>query len=60
MEEIIRHEKKDRHKLSRDFASRVYQRALNGKVVEGEIKPGDIAKQGSAACLVISAGMCNH
>jgi len=33
---------------------------LNGKVVEGEIKPDDIAKQGSVSCLVISAGICNH
>jgi hypothetical protein len=33
---------------------------LKGQVIEGEIKPDDIAKQGSIACLVISAGMCNH
>jgi len=33
---------------------------LKGKVVEGEIKPDDIAKQGSVSCLVISAGMCKY
>jgi hypothetical protein len=33
---------------------------LKGQVIEGEIKPDDIAKQGSISCLVISAGMCNH
>jgi hypothetical protein len=33
---------------------------LKGKVVEGEIKPDDIAKKGSVSCLVISAGMCKH
>jgi hypothetical protein len=33
---------------------------LNGKVVEGEIKPGDIAKQGSVSSLVIATGICDH
>jgi hypothetical protein len=33
---------------------------LEGKVVEGEIKPDDIAKKGNVSCLVISAGMCKH
>jgi hypothetical protein len=32
---------------------------LKGKVVEGEIKPDDIAKKGNVSCLIISAGMCN-
>jgi len=31
---------------------------LKGEVVEGEIRPDDIAKKGSVSCLVISAGMC--
>jgi|GEM_PF-524098 len=29
---------------------------INGEVVEGEIKSGDIAKKGSVSCLVISEG----
>ena len=33
---------------------------LKGKVVEGEIKPDDIAKKGNVSCLIISAGMCNR
>ncbi len=32
---------------------------VKGEVVEGEIKPDDIAKKGNISCLVISAGMCN-
>jgi hypothetical protein len=32
---------------------------LKGEVVEGEIKPDDIAKKEKVSCLVISAGMCN-
>ena len=32
---------------------------LKGQVVEGEIRPDDIAKRGNASCLIISAGMCN-
>jgi hypothetical protein len=32
---------------------------LKGEVVEGEIRPDDIAKKGNASCLIISAGMCN-
>jgi hypothetical protein len=32
---------------------------LKGEVIEGEIKPDDIAKKGNVSCLVISAGMCN-
>jgi hypothetical protein len=31
---------------------------LKGEVVEGEIRPDDIAKKGKVSCLVISAGMC--
>jgi len=33
---------------------------LKGEVVEGEIRPDDIAKKGNVSCLVISAGMCNQ
>ena len=33
---------------------------LKGKVIEGEIKPDDIAKKGNVACLVISAGVCKE
>jgi hypothetical protein len=33
---------------------------LKGEVVEGEIKPGDIARKGAVSCLVISAGMCGQ
>jgi hypothetical protein len=33
---------------------------LKGKVVEGEIKPDDIAKKGNVSCLVISAGVCKE
>jgi len=33
---------------------------LKGEVVEGEIKPDDIAKKGNVSCLIISAGMCNQ
>jgi len=32
---------------------------LKGEVVEGEIKPDDIAKKGNVSCLIISAGICN-
>jgi hypothetical protein len=32
---------------------------LKGKIIEGEIRPNDIAKKGNVSCLVISAGMCN-
>ena len=32
---------------------------LKGKIIEGEIRPNDIAKKGSVSCLVISAVMCN-
>jgi hypothetical protein len=31
---------------------------LKGEVVEGEIKPDDIAKKGNVSCLVVSAGLC--
>jgi hypothetical protein len=31
---------------------------FKGEVVEGEIRPNDIAKKGNASCLVISAGIC--
>jgi hypothetical protein len=30
------------------------------EVIEGDIKPDDIAKKGNVSCLVISAGMCKH
>ena len=33
---------------------------LKGKVVEGEIKPDDIAKKGNVSCLIISVGMCDR
>jgi hypothetical protein len=33
---------------------------LKGEVVEGGIKPDDIAKKGNVSCLVISAGLCPH
>jgi hypothetical protein len=32
---------------------------LKAEVIEGEIKPADIAKKDNVSCLVISAGMCN-
>ena len=32
---------------------------IKAEVLEGEIKPDDIAKKGHVSCLVISAGMCN-
>ena len=33
---------------------------LKTKVVEGEIKPDDIAKKGNVSCLVISTGVCKE
>jgi hypothetical protein len=33
---------------------------FKGEVVEGEIRPNDIAKKGTVSCLVISVGTCNH
>jgi hypothetical protein len=33
---------------------------LKGVVIEGEIRPNDIAKKGNVSCLVISVGLCNH
>ncbi|NTU42736.1 MAG: hypothetical protein HGA78_06725 [Nitrospirales bacterium] len=33
---------------------------LKGEVVEGEIKPNDVAKKGGVSCLVISAGFCGQ
>jgi len=33
---------------------------IKSKVVEGEIRPGDIAKQGEIAALVISPGFCSQ
>jgi|MudIll2142460700_1097286.scaffolds.fasta_scaffold102912_2 hypothetical protein len=33
---------------------------LKAKVVEGEIKPDDIAKKGNVSCLVISTGVCKE
>jgi hypothetical protein len=32
---------------------------FKAEVVEGEIRPNDIAKKGTVSCLVISAGLCN-
>jgi hypothetical protein len=32
---------------------------IKAEVLEGEIKPDDIAKKGNVSCLVISAGICN-
>ena len=32
---------------------------FKGEVVEGEIRPNDIAKKGNASCLVISVGLCS-
>jgi hypothetical protein len=32
---------------------------IKAEVLEGEIRPDDIAKKGTISCLVISAGMCN-
>jgi hypothetical protein len=32
---------------------------VKAEVLEGEIRPDDIAKKGNVSCLVISAGMCN-
>jgi hypothetical protein len=32
---------------------------VKGEIIEGKIKPDDIAKKGNVSCLVISAGMCN-
>ncbi len=32
---------------------------FKGEVVEGEIRPNDIAKKGNVSCLVISAGLCS-
>jgi hypothetical protein len=32
---------------------------FKGEVIEGEIRPNDIAKKGNVSCLVISAGSCN-
>ncbi len=32
---------------------------FKGEVVEGEIRPNDIAKKGKASCLVISVGLCS-
>jgi len=32
---------------------------IKAEVLEGEIRPDDIAKKGNVSCLLISAGMCN-
>jgi hypothetical protein len=32
---------------------------IKAEVLEGEIRPDDMAKKGNVSCLVISAGMCN-
>jgi hypothetical protein len=31
---------------------------LKAEIIEGEIKPDDIAKKGKVSCIVISAGVC--
>lgn len=33
---------------------------LKGEVIEGEIRPDDIARKRNVSFLVISAGICNH
>jgi hypothetical protein len=33
---------------------------FKGEVIEGEIKPNDIAKKGNVSCLVISVVFCSH
>jgi len=33
---------------------------LKGEVLEGEIRPDDVAKKGKVSCLVISAGICEQ
>jgi hypothetical protein len=33
---------------------------IKAEVLEGEIRPDDIAKKENVSCLVISADMCNH
>jgi hypothetical protein len=33
---------------------------IKAEVLEGEIRPDDIAKKENVSCLVISAGMCNQ
>jgi 5,10-methylene-tetrahydrofolate dehydrogenase/methenyl tetrahydrofolate cyclohydrolase len=38
--------------------SQVADTYFKSEVVEGEIRPNDIAKKGNVSCLVISAGMC--
>jgi len=33
---------------------------FKGEVLEGEIRPDDIARKGNVSCLVISVGICSH
>jgi hypothetical protein len=40
--------------------SHVADTYFKSEVVEGEIRPNDIAKKGNASCLVISVGICSH
>jgi hypothetical protein len=40
--------------------SQVADTYFKGEVIEGEIRPNDIAKKGNVSCLVISAGICKH
>jgi hypothetical protein len=40
--------------------SHVADTYFKSEVVEGEIRPNDIAKKGNASCLVISVGLCSH
>jgi hypothetical protein len=32
---------------------------FKGEVIEGEVRPNDIAKKGNVSCLVISVGLCS-
>jgi hypothetical protein len=32
---------------------------IKAEVLEGEVRPDDIAKRGNVSCLIISAGICN-
>lgn len=33
---------------------------IKGEVLNGDIKPDDIAKKGNVSCLIISAGVCDN
>jgi len=40
--------------------SHIGETYLKGEVIEGEIRPNDIAKKGKISLLIISAGACSH